>query len=83
MSTKGIVRKTDQLGRVVIPSEMRECLGTNPGSFVEFFEDGEKIILKKYDPSCVFCGEVEKNSIHFLNKNICVKCAEKLNIKEK
>lgn len=57
MKSTGIVRKIDELGRIVVPRELRTTLDVGPGDPVEIFVDGEQIILKKYQPSCIFCGE--------------------------
>ena len=58
MKATGIVRPVDALGRVVIPVELRRNLGIKTEDSLEFFVDGQYIMLKKYEPSCVFCGEV-------------------------
>jgi transcriptional pleiotropic regulator of transition state genes len=59
MKAVGIVRKLDDLGRYVLPIEMRRNLNINIGDPLEIFVDGDSIILKKYEPSCVFCGEAK------------------------
>ena len=56
MKSTGIVRKIDELGRVVIPMEIRNTMGINSRDAMEIFVDGDKIILRKYGTSCVFCG---------------------------
>ena len=58
MKATGIVRPVDALGRVVIPVELRRNLGIKTEGSLEIFVDGQYIMLKKYEPSCVFCGEV-------------------------
>ena len=58
MKATGIVRKMDQLGRLVIPKETRRMFNLNEGDPVEIFTDGDKIILKKYNPGCHCCGNV-------------------------
>ena len=55
-----IVRKLDELGRVVIPKEMRERFDINEKDPIEIYVDGSSIILKKYEPSCVFCGNAKE-----------------------
>lgn len=75
MKSTGIVRKVDELGRVVIPIELRRTLGIDEKDALEIYVDSEKIILKKYEPACVFCGNAE-NITNFKGKNICVECAE-------
>ncbi len=73
MEAEGIVRSIDQQGRVVIPMEMRKRYGIELGDPIEFFTDDRSIILKKYHPSCVFCGEV-KDTISFQGQLICPNC---------
>lgn len=77
MKSTGIVRKVDELGRIVLPIELRKNLYINTGDPVEIFVDGGNVILKKYAPSCVFCGEAA-DVTNFHGKNICPKCIEKI-----
>ncbi|MGB9792184.1 MAG: AbrB/MazE/SpoVT family DNA-binding domain-containing protein [Thermacetogeniaceae bacterium] len=77
MRSVGVVRKVDELGRVVIPIEVRRNLGIAEKDPLEIYVDNEKIILKKYEPTCIFCGEAG-NIKNFRGKNICKKCAETL-----
>ena len=56
MKSTGVVRKIDELGRFVLPIELRKNLRINNRDSVEIFVEDDKIILKKYEPSCVFCG---------------------------
>ncbi len=80
MKATGVVRKVDELGRIVLPVELRRNLGIEVRDPLEIFVDGESIILKPYRPSCIFCGET--NDIKQVEgKNICTDCAKKL-IKE-
>lgn len=77
MKSLGIVRKLDQLGRVVIPIELRRTHNIDNEDSLEIFVDGEHIILKKYEPACIFCGEAR--NIKYINgKNICINCIDKL-----
>ncbi|HHT48429.1 MAG TPA: AbrB/MazE/SpoVT family DNA-binding domain-containing protein [Firmicutes bacterium] len=73
MKSTGIVRKVDELGRVVIPIELRRTLRIEEKDALEIYVDGEKIILKKYEPACIFCGNAE-NVRNFRDKNICQDC---------
>lgn len=73
MRSTGIVRRVDELGRVVIPVELRRTLNVGEKDALEIFTEGETIILKKYEPSCVFCGEV-RNVTSFKEKKICTSC---------
>ncbi len=78
MKEKGIVRKSDDLCRLVIPKEIRDRLEL--GRFVIVYVKGKEIIIKKYDDSCTFCGK-KSGLIEFKDKLICKKCIA--NIKEK
>lgn len=77
MKATGIVRRIDDLGRVVIPKELRRTLVINEGDPLEIYTEGELIILKKYEPSCIFCGEANE-VINYKGKNICKHCMDKL-----
>ena len=77
MKSTGIVRKMDELGRIVLPKELRKTLGINEKDYVEIFTEQDQIVLKKYHPSCVFCGSVE-NLTMFNGKNICGACRAEL-----
>ncbi|HHW99142.1 MAG TPA: AbrB/MazE/SpoVT family DNA-binding domain-containing protein [Firmicutes bacterium] len=77
MKSTGIVRKVDELGRVVIPIELRRTLGIDEKDSLEIYVDGEKIILRKYEPACIFCGNAE-NVINYRGKNICEDCLKQL-----
>lgn len=73
MKSTGIVRKVDELGRVVIPVELRRTLRIAEKDALEIYVDEEKIILKKYEPACVFCGNAGETTT-FKNKIICKDC---------
>ncbi|WP_281098766.1 AbrB/MazE/SpoVT family DNA-binding domain-containing protein [Halobacteroides halobius] len=75
MKSTGIVRKVDELGRVVIPVELRRTLNIENKDSLEIYVDEEKIILKKYQPACIFCGNAG-NIQNFKGKNICPDCLE-------
>ena len=60
MKSTGIVRKVDNLGRIVLPVELRRTLGIDIHSAVEIYVDGDQVILKKYLPNCIFCGSKEE-----------------------
>ncbi|HEY8418745.1 MAG TPA: AbrB/MazE/SpoVT family DNA-binding domain-containing protein [Limnochordales bacterium] len=77
MKSTGIVRKVDELGRVVIPIELRRTLQIEQKDALEIYVDGEMIILKKYQPACVFCGNAS-NIRRFRDKNICVNCLKEM-----
>lgn len=73
MKSTGMTRKVDELGRVVIPIELRRTLQIEEKDPLEIYVDGEKIILRKYEPGCIFCGNADKLR-NFKDKNICEDC---------
>jgi transcriptional pleiotropic regulator of transition state genes len=75
VKSTGIVRKVDELGRVVIPIELRRTLQIEEKDALEIYVDGERIILKKYQPACIFCGNADNIKI-FRDKNICRDCLD-------
>jgi transcriptional pleiotropic regulator of transition state genes len=77
MKSTGVVRKIDQLGRIVLPIELRRTLDINIGDALEIYTEGEQIVLKKYQPACIFCGEAE-GVVNYKGKNICKSCLKEL-----
>ncbi len=77
MKETGIVRKVDELGRIVLPIELRRNLDIEERTELEIYVDGDSVVLRKHEAFCIFCG-----SNHLLyqykGKNICVKCIEAL-----
>ena len=82
MKSTGIVRKVDELGRIVIPIEIRRTLDIEEKDAVEIFVNDDTIVLKKYEPACIFCDNA-KDIIHYKGKNICSKCLAELTEKTK
>ncbi len=80
MKSTGIVRKVDELGRIVLPIELRRTLGIEENDRIEIFVDGESIILRKYQPACIFCDNA-KDIINYKGKNICPDCIRAMNEK--
>lgn len=80
MKSTGIVRKVDELGRIVLPIELRRTLGIQEKDRIEIFVDGESIILRKYQPACIFCDNA-KDIINYKGKNICPECVKAMNAK--
>ena len=80
MRSLGIVRKLDKLGRLVVPKETRKMFNLNEGDPVEIFTDGDKIIIKKYNPGCQCCGNM-KDVKEYKGIKICKKCLNELNNK--
>ncbi|MBP2652863.1 MAG: abrB 1 [Firmicutes bacterium] len=73
MKSTGIVRKLDDLGRVVIPIELRRMFNIDVKDGLEIFTDNDRIILRKYEPACVFCGSNDEVT-RFKEKNVCKQC---------
>ena len=71
------MRKVDELGRVVLPIELRRTLDIAEKDALEIYVDGDAVILKKYAPSCVFCGNT-KSVTRYKDKNICKSCLQDL-----
>ena len=80
MKSTGIVRKVDELGRIVLPIELRRTLGIEEKDRIEIFVDGESIILRKYQPACIFCDNA-KDIINYNGKNMCPDCIRAMNEK--
>jgi AbrB family transcriptional regulator, transcriptional pleiotropic regulator of transition state genes len=79
MKSTGIVRKVDELGRVVLPIELRRTLDIAEKDALEIFTEGASVILKKYEPACLFCGDA-KDVINYKGKNICSSCMKELKV---
>ena len=77
MKSTGMVRKVDELGRIVLPAEIRQNLDIQVKDAIEIFTEGERIVLQKYRPSCIFCNNVD-NVVYFQDKRICSDCLEQL-----
>lgn len=78
MRSLAMVRKMDELGRIVLPKELRELMDIKPKDGLEIFAEGNsRLILQKYVPACVFCGEAS-NTVVYNEKKICKKCLKQL-----
>ena len=77
MKSTGIIRKVDELGRIVLPIELRNKMDIKTKDSIEIFVEEDKIILKKYQPCCIFCGNTE-NNVLLNDKRVCKNCIEKL-----
>ena len=73
MKSTGIVRKVDELGRIVLPIELRRTLDIEEKDSLEIYMDGPSIVLRKFQPACILC-HTEKHIIEILGNNICPKC---------
>ncbi|MFL0164538.1 AbrB/MazE/SpoVT family DNA-binding domain-containing protein [Candidatus Clostridium helianthi] len=77
MKSTGVVRRVDELGRIVIPIELRRTLDIAEKDSLEIYVDGGQVILKKYEPACIFCGE-GRDIINYKGKNICKNCLNEI-----
>ena len=77
MKSTGIVRRVDELGRVVIPIELRNQFDISEKDPIEIYVDGSTIVLKKFVPNCIFCGS-DKDLTQYRDKQICKKCINKI-----
>ncbi len=80
MKATGIVRRVDQLGRIVLPKELRETLNIDKKDPMEIYVEDDTVILKKYEPGCTLCSSVD-NLISYQGKKVCEDCLEELNKK--
>lgn len=78
MKPAGVVRKVDQLGRIVLPKSLRKRYLMNEGDPVEIFVSGDHIILERYRPKCVFCGSMDE-VIEFKERYLCDDCIKEMN----
>lgn len=77
MKSTGIVRKVDELGRIVLPIELRRTLDIAEKDALEIYVEESSIILRKYEPACIFCDSA-KNVTTYKGKNICAECLKEL-----
>ena len=77
MKSTGIIRRVDELGRVVIPIEIRNKFQIAEKDPIEIYVEGSSIILKKFEPNCIFCGST-KDLVEYKDRLVCSKCAENL-----
>jgi transcriptional pleiotropic regulator of transition state genes len=77
MKAIGIVRKVDELGRIVLPMELRRTFNINKEDPLEIFVDEDMIVLKKYEPACIFCGSADGiQQVH--GRNVCEHCVAEM-----
>ncbi len=77
MKSTGMVRKVDELGRIVLPIEIRKTMDIDHRDALEIYVDNDKIILKKYEPACIFCNNADSTSF-FNGKLVCRECLQSL-----
>lgn len=77
MKSTGIVRKVDELGRIVLPIELRRTLDIAERDELEIFMENDRIVLQKYEPSCIFCAS-SNGLVTYRGKNVCRECARNM-----
>lgn len=77
MKSTGVVRQLDTLGRIVLPIELRRTMDIGVKDMVEIFVEDDKIILKKYHPACIFCGDA-RDVVPYKGKLVCKACMTEL-----
>ena len=77
MKSTGFVKKIDNLGRILIPKELRSSLEIEDKDALEIFVDGDRIVLQKYQPACIFCNSAD-DIVFFEGRRICASCLSKL-----
>lgn len=80
MKSTGIVRRVDELGRIVLPIEMRRTLDIAEKDALEIYVEGDGIILRKYQAACVFCDST-RDIVSFRGRNVCADCISRLKAK--
>ena len=77
MKSTGIIRKVDDLGRIVLPIELRRTLDIAERDEIEIYMENDKIILQKFEPACIFC-ESTRGLMSYRGKNVCQECVKKM-----
>ena len=80
MKDTGIVRNIDEMGRLVLPKEMRRKMDIESGDEIEFYAEDDRIVLRKYQPSCLFCGG-EVALVEYKGKRLCAECIAEMKAK--
>ena len=78
MKSTGIIRKVDELGRIVLPIELRRTLDIAERDELEIYLENDRIILQKFEPSCIFCGS-SLRLVSYHGKNVCQDCIHEMN----
>ena len=78
MKATGVSRQVDQLGRIVVPKELRKTLGINVNDPIAIFVDENQIIFRKYNAGCLLCGEVSDDMRYFHGEQVCLSCVGEL-----
>lgn len=77
MKSTGIVRKVDNLGRIVLPIELRRTMDIAERDELEIYMENDRIILQKFEKACIFCGS-SRGLINYRRKNVCQDCVRKM-----
>ena len=77
MKSTGIIRKVDELGRIVLPIELRRTLDIEERDELEIYMENDRIVLQKFEPACLFCGS-SRSLISYRGKNVCQNCVSKM-----
>jgi AbrB family transcriptional regulator, transcriptional pleiotropic regulator of transition state genes len=77
LKSTGVVRKIDELGRVVLPSEIRRVFGIHEGDELDISVEGERVILEKRRDVCLFCG-AESPALLFKDRRVCEPCVREM-----
>jgi len=78
LKSTGIVRKVDELGRIVLPVELRRTLDIAVHDELEIYLDEDKVVLRKFENSCLFCA-ANKRLVCYMGKNVCLDCVQAMN----
>ena len=74
----GMIRRLDELGRIVIPIEIRNQFNIVEKDPIEIYVEDNSIVLKKFEPNCIFCGKTN-DLVEYKKRLICKKCIDKIN----
>ena len=77
MKSTGIIRKVDDLGRIVLPIELRRTLDIAERDELEIFMESDRLVLQKHEPACIFCGS-SRALTTYNRKNLCGECVRKI-----
>lgn len=75
MKSTGIIRRVDELGRIVLPIELRRMLDIGERDELEIYIENDHIILQKFEPACIFCGSA-RSLVNYCGKNVCRSCIQ-------
>ncbi len=76
----GMTRRIDQLGRVVVPAELRRLLGMQEGDVISFSARGGELVLRRVEPSCAICGSDADDLVDLRDKHLCQGCVQEIRL---